>query len=65
MAMITCRECAADVSTKAAKCPNCGAPVVTAARRIGRALKFSATALVLTLVALIAWNIGTVINMTR
>jgi len=32
MALIKCRECGKDVSTEAAACPNCGAPVVQVAK---------------------------------
>jgi DNA-directed RNA polymerase subunit RPC12/RpoP len=32
MALIKCSECGKDVSDKAASCPNCGAPLLSAVR---------------------------------
>ena len=41
MALVKCNECGKEISSKAEKCPNCGAPVVSsvdAARKVGTSL---------------------------
>jgi len=35
MGMINCRECRAEISSKATACPKCGAPAAKAARKLG------------------------------
>lgn len=53
MALIACRECGKEISSKAPTCPSCGAPVKKAPRKVGclgSLLLFLAASVVITMV---------------
>jgi len=61
MALTACKECSAQVSTKAKACPRCGAERSTG-WGVLRVLGAIVGGFVLIVVALIAWSIGSAIN---
>ena len=62
MSMSPCRDCGEPVSRQAKACPKCGAPVRTTIRTIATVIKAAATLLVLSVVAITAWLIGSAIR---
>lgn len=62
MAIKTCKECGKEVSTKAEKCPSCGAPVPTAARTTWTIMRWSIYAIITFIVGSCAYVMGTAMN---
>src|ERR1700675_2058861 len=60
MALRRCKECGRDVSSKADKCPNCGAPI----KRKGTSLSVGCLTLII-LVAATAWAMNSISKYQR
>lgn len=65
MALIQCHECRHEISTEAARCPQCGASVRSARNRAGKALRvvwYIVCAFVLVVVFRACYGVGDVMH---